>query len=586
MLMKAHIKILALILSALFLGSFLTSCAVNKEASSSSDSDSDSENASSSPENGSAPPNAPTDENLPDDAYLLLQNGAYTVKLVMPDNPTDTEKAVYTKMRSLLKAKTGVIVDSATDYLKAGESHPSSEYAILIGLTNYAESQKVYGDTESGTYGVKFYGRKIVFYFSTKDEGAALTNAFANAIKSTERRSYWISKSFSVSKSTVFKLEDVPNYPTSTTAISCEDDTTMLLAKNTNLSTFNEYCETLESSGYEQYSKRDNVNGNYFRTYVKGTMALTVYYTASSKAARIISGPLSDIPTKDVDRTPETNKNPTVTLLTQGASAGSGLGMIFHLPNGKFFIYDGGNEIGDNVYEKLKELAKGEEIIIAAWVISHPHPDHEDAFDAFLKKHANDVRIENVMYNFVKCSDKYGTSETIKPIIEKYVTRKTNVIKPHSGQIYEFGSSSIEIIHTAEDFLPNEISDVNYSTMVVRFTVAGQTTMALGDVLDKVSEVICANYGSYLKSDMVQLAHHGSWPGTKPLYTNIDAPILFWPSCKSNAKTRYIEQSNAALIEAMAKAKDVYLAGEGTITLSLPCQVQNNKSSFIDRIKK
>jgi hypothetical protein len=590
--MKQLIKLISLTLVLAFSFFALAACAADSQnangtdSSAGSDSGVDSEKNSGSGSNLDINTDASSDDtqvsDLPSNAYAILHNGAYDVRVIMPDKPTDAEKTVYTKLRASLKSKTGVDVRTETDYIQSGKTHPASEAAILVGFTNYTETEKAYDASENGEYGIKIYNKKVVFYFSTEDEGIELISSFCAAIRSNESKAFWIENNFSVKKKSVFKLESIPKYPTSTTTVDCADDTAMLLAKSTDLNTFNAYCKTLVSSGFTEYSRRDNVGGNYYCTYTKGTMALTVYFTAKTKTVRIISGPLSDIPTKNVDRTPETNKSPSVTLLTQGAEKGSGLGIIYHLPNGKFFVYDGGYA---DVYTELKKLSNGSPIVIAAWVISHPHPDHEEAFDKFLKGHANDVKLENVMYNYVKCSDKYGTSETIKPFISEYVKNTTNVIKPHSGQIYEFGSSSIEIIQTPEDFLPTAITDVNYSTMIVRFKVAGQTMLALGDAYDGATDILLANHGSYLKSDMVQLAHHGSWPGTVELYEKINAPIVLWPSCLSNAKTRYAASDHASLRKALSIAKDVYLAGDGTVTLTLPHTPVNNKTAFVNKIR-
>ena len=590
--MKKLIKIISLTLVLAFSFFALAACAADSQNANGIDSSADSGSGVDSEKNSGSGSNldintdASSDNtqvsDLPSNAYAILHNGAYDVRVIMPDKPTDAEKTVYTKLRASLKSKTGVDVRTETDYIQSGKTHPASEAAILVGFTNYAETEKAYDASENGEYGIKIYNKKVVFYFSTEDEGVELISSFCAAIRSNESKAFWIENNFSVKKKSVFKLESIPKYPTSTTTVDCADDTAMLLAKSTDLNTFNAYCKTLISSGFTEYSRRDNVGGNYYCTYTKGTMALTVYFTAKTKTVRIISGPLSDIPTKNVDRTPETNKSPSVTLLTQGEQKGSGLGIIYHLPNGKFFVYDGGYA---DVYTELKKLANGSPIVIAAWVISHPHPDHEEAFDKFLKSHANDVKLENVMYNYVKCSDKYGTSETIKPFISEYVKNTTNVIKPHSGQIYEFGSSSIEIIQTPEDFLPTAITDVNYSTMIVRFKVAGQTMLALGDAYDGATDILLANHGSYLKSDIVQLAHHGSWPGTVELYENINAPIVLWPSCLSNAKTRYAASDHASLRKALSIAKDVYLAGDGTVTLTLPHTPVNNRTAFVNKIR-
>lgn len=529
-------------------------------------------------------------EKIPSDVFLLFQGGKYTVKAIMPDRPTDIENTVYAKLRSKLKAKTGTTLQTNTDYLKSGEKHSTTEPEILVGLTNYSESINVYEDITSGTYGVKFSGKKIIFYFSTVAEGLELVDSFVSAIKSNKDKAFWIAKNFSVSKNLPFKLEDIPAYPTSTTKYNCSDDTTMLLAKSTNLNNFNSYCNTLTANGFVEYSKRDDVNGNYFRTYTKGTMALTVYFSKRNNTVRIISGPLTDIPQKDTTSFSEPNKTPSVTLLNQGTKSngsqqGSGLGILFHLPNGKFIIYDGGYVANDGLFKKLQELASGDDIIIAAWIVSHPHADHQDAFDAFLKNHAKDIEIETVMYNYTTLNDQYGDSATIRNSINTYLDGKTTVIKPHTGQIYKFGSSTVEILFTIEDMIPDQPSDpINNSSMIVRVTVSGKSVILLGDALKETAKILTDTYGSYLKADMVQLAHHGSWPGTETLYSNINASVVLWPSNADNAKNRYKASDHASLRKAISLAKDVYLASEGTVTLKLPYTVKNNKDAFLSRL--
>lgn len=598
--MKQILRVIALLLAVVTVGAAFASCSkitdseTTDTAGATNTTDKNGTADETDSKNDSEKNTDKSTEKLPDNIYLLFQNGEYKIKAIMPDRPTDIENTVYAKLRAKIKSKTGKTLQTNTDYLKSGETHSKNEPEILVGLTNYSESINLYEDITEGTYGIKISGKKIIFYFSTLEEGIALVDAFASAIRSNDDKAFWISNKFSVSKKEEFKLEDIPSYPSTTNKYNCYDDTTMLIANNTNLTKYNEYCNTLKSNGFTEYSKRDNVNGNYFRTYTKGTMALTVYFNKGNNTVRIISGPLSDIPAKNTTSAKETNKTPSVTLLNQGtksngAQQGSGLGMIFHLPNGKFIIYDGGYTANDGLYKKLKELAGKDEIIIAAWIISHPHHDHEEAFDAFVKKHANDVRLENVMFNYtnlVEPNPSYSAnSDTIRNNIKTYLDGKTNIIKPHTGQIYSFGSSTVEILYTVEDLIPNTSGDINDSSLVVRITVSGQSILLLGDALEKTANSLTSTYDSYLKSDMVQLAHHGTNPGTKALYTKINATVLFWPSSTDNVKQRYYTDKNAAVVEAVSKAKDIYLAGEGSTTLMLPYTYKNNKSAFLNRVK-
>ena len=581
--MRKNIRFLCLFLVAIMLAPLLFSCAAGEGDESGSDSES-----------------IMIEEEIKNpygNQFPILKNGEYIVRVIMPDVPTDTEKAVYTKLRSSLAKKTGVKVDTHTDYLKEGESHDKNEYVILVGETNYKESEWIYGRTEANSYGIQISNKtRMLFYFSTEAEGSKLVNDFISAISTDETGYFWVKSDYKVEKITKFKLETVPNYPSSTTKMDCGDDTTMLVAKNTNLSNYEKYCKTLKSNGYTEYSTRDNINGNYYRIYTKGTMALNVYFTKSTSTVRIISGPLDDIPTKEVDRTPEKNKKVTLTMLSQGEDSDCGLGLIMHLPNGKFIIFDGGFSKWDQLYKKLVEIApKGDKIVVAAWFVSHPHYDHQDAVTYFVQKHATTVDVENIFYNYAT-SDYYkntseesnssgleGVTSGLDAVLDANFTRTTKIIKPHTGQVYNFGSVSAEILYTVEDVMPSKLDYVNSSSLVVRFKIKDQTILALADATHTVSTILQNTYGSHLKSDIVQLAHHGTYPGHASLYTKINAPVLLWPSNTANAKAQY---SNSAVKEALAKAKDVYLSRDVDVTLTLPYQVKNNKQSFLKSIGK
>ena len=371
----------------------------------------------------------------------------------------------------------------------------------------------------------------------------------------------------------------------------------MLVAKNTNFSTYDAYCKTLTQNGFKEYSKRDNINGNYYRIYTKNTTAINIYFTKSTSTTRIITGPLDDIPSKEVDSTPQTKKA-TLTLLAQEEATDCGLGIIYRLPNGKFLIFDGGFYLNNNLYKTLLSLANGDPIIIAGWFISHPHNDHQNAVTEFLKKNSTKVKIESIFFNYAYpdiyenvtdegTNGKTGNSSmvsTLESTIRSYLDRTTKIITPHTGQVYNFGSSaSVEILYTVEDILPSKLDYVNSASLIVRFNVKGQTMLALADATHKISTTLQNTYGSLLKSDMVQLAHHGTYPGHAALYTKIDADLLFWPSNTANAKLRY---SDSAVKEAINRASDVYLAKGTTVTLALPYTPKNNKQEFLKSIGK
>ena len=136
-----------------------------------------------------------------DGVFPILKNGQYIVKVVMPDLPRDSEKAVYTKLRTSLAGKTSVKVDSYTDYLKDGESRDKNEYVILVGETNYAESASVYNRTKANSYGVEIVNKtRMVVYFSTESEGLKAVSALISAINTDNAGYFWIDGNFSTMK--------------------------------------------------------------------------------------------------------------------------------------------------------------------------------------------------------------------------------------------------------------------------------------------------------------------------------------------------------------------------------------------------
>ena len=618
--MSKFIKIVSLLIVISMLFSMLTACSDDEsenydaddiydeetESKESTDTESESESESESEQTESIEETEDTETvdpselpNYPENTFPLFSEGEYAVKVVMPDNPTDTEKNVYTSLRNALKNKTKVTVTTTTDYRAEGESRNKNEYVILVGYTNYTESKTVYSKTDVSISSVSIVNTtRLVFCFSTEAEGKALVTKFATQIKTDESGYFWVPTDISIKNTASSKIESVPAYPSSTTKVDCGNDTTMLVAKNTNLTNYNNYCQTLQSSGFKEYSRRDDINGNYYRIYTKNTTAVNVYFTKHNSSTRIVTGPIKDIPTKDVDRTPETIKKASVTFLAQEEATDCGLGIIYRLKNGKFIIFDGGFYLNNNLYKALANLAKGDPIVIAAWFISHPHTDHQDAITAFLEKNASKVKIENFIFNYAPpntyetvtgegTNGKTGYGKTVEALeaaIDRYLDRTTKIIKAHTGQVYKFGSdATAEILFTVEDILPNKLDYVNSSSMIVKFNVSGQTLLALADATHTVSTALQNTYGSYLKSNVVQLAHHGTYPGHASLYTKIDADVLFWPSNTANAKAQY---SNSAVKEALNQAKDVYLAKGTTVTLQLPYTVKNNKQDFLKSIGK
>ena len=604
---KTLLRIISSILLLFIISGSLFSCKSGETASPESESNAESNDATDNENIGNQDEIFEIDTDVKRDGKFMIFNGKeYTARVVVSNNAGAVERQVSSSLRSKLKDKTKVTLAETTDYLKSGQSYDPNVCEILIGKTNHPESTSIYDATAYNNYGIKMVGNKLILYFATASEGEELVNLLTKAIKTNNSNELWIEDVISVSKVVAVQLTGLPKYPsTSLSTVDCGDNTSMVVAKSTDLTKFNEYCKTLTTSGYVEYSKRENVDGSYFRTYTKGTTAVTAYFSSGRKQARIIVGPLKDIPPKEKDTTSETF-TPSVTMIGPSESVSGSLTLIYQLANGKFLIIDGGIILADRIYKELRELQpNATKFTIAGWFISHPHSDHQDGIEYFLENHAQDVDIEGVYVNYATASyyNKYSSSDhkndapegsrvtRLRELLGKYLSHSTKVVKPHTGQVYTFGSASVEIISTVEDILPVTLPHVNESSMVIRVTVAGQSTMVLADASGDMKGVIMKMYNSHLKSDMVTLAHHGVWDTNPELYNIIKGKVLFWPNNTEGARTYYTNKSTSsnprkAIQAALDNATDVFLAKGTDTKLNLPYKPVGNKQSFINSTLK
>ena len=614
------LKSISLLLVIIMLATALFSCATKPDNSDESGSDS---NVSSSSDNASSDSSSDEDEvdpdegegvytptvdqgKFPENAFPVFDGSAYTLKVVVSDKASADERQVATTLRSELKKKTKTTISQSTDYLEEGKKYDANAYEILVGQTKHTESTMIYNTTDYNNYGIKTIGNKIVVYFSDVLEGKELVTILINALKNNDKKAFWFEGAISASKITSPILTGLPKYPSSTSVVDCGDNTSLIHVNNTTYDVFNSYCISLVSGGYDEYSRRDNISGIYFRTYTKGSTAVTAYFSTSRKTAKIIVGPIKDIPSKDNDTTKETYE-PSLTMIGPSESVSGSLTLIYMLANGKFLIIDGGIILADRIYKELVELQpNATKYTIAGWFISHPHNDHQDGIEYFIEQHGHEVEIENIYFNYAKESyydnltskdhqketDKEGDRVAqLREILETKVTRSTKIVKPHTGQIYNFGSASVEIISTVEDIMPTALPHVNESSMVIRVTVEGQSTMVLADASSKMKGIILEMYGKYVKSDIVTLAHHGVWDTTPLLYTLIQAKVLLWPNNTEGARMYYTNKSTTSesrqsIQAALDEATDVFLAKGTDTKLNLPYTPIGNKQDFINKTLK
>ena len=96
-----------------------------------------------------------------------------------------------------------------------------------------------------------------------------------------------------------------------------------------------------------------------------------------------------------------------------------------------------------------------------------------------------------------------------------------------------------------------------------------------GDCSAESDKVLVRRYGDYIKSDVVQISHHGH-SGTSPqFYRNVNAECALFPVTVIKYDEEWPRQeANRVAVEI---AKEVYIASDGTVEIPLPYVYGNTK---------
>ncbi|MBQ8802799.1 MAG: hypothetical protein IJZ53_04100 [Tyzzerella sp.] len=378
----------------------------------------------------------------------------------------------------------------------------------------------------------------------------------------------------------------------------CDNDHQMVLVEGVEKDEFEAYCNELASNGYSLYSENE-INGNLFKTYYteEGVM-LHTYWTEFFEEVRTIVAKTSLLPI-------QSNTDAVCTpLLHQFKAldeeqADGGMGYAIRLADGRFIIVDGGDPTEENrdaIYTFLKENALDpNNIVIASWYITHAHEDHGGAFLEFAEKYSSDnsIKLESIMFNPCDTSEQmmYCTSITMN-LESTFATNYPNVpiYKPLTGQVYTFGKTTIEILYTMSDFLPNTIQyesdgkggDYNIQSMVSIIDIDSTADLkdrwfVMGDTTTTACNEMCYRYGDYMKCDYVQVSHHGLAPlptgancrrhgATVEIYGLIDADIALWPTSEAKVKERSELEVNDYLVSIV---DEIVTAGKGGRTFEI-----------------
>ena len=473
----------------------------------------------------------------------------------------DHEDATYSPANSIattIKNLSGAVAEVCVDASGAVAADAS---AILVGYTRYAESAQVYAELEDYSQCIiKTVGNKLVI--ASYDEAAIKTAATKLTIAFNSGKN---GKNIAIASdyTNVFSGNETlaeaklpilaGKYPI---MIDQGDERTELVFTSADDTHMDTYAKQLTDRGYRLYAQ-NKIDDNDYRTYVNDTNVINVNLVTNMSKLFVTADTLSQTALPGLESENTYTKDVTSTLFTQiglytsgnpaESTAGTnGMSYVMRLEDGSFIIIDGGHgdpEDASNLLKTLREQAPDpNKIVIAAWVFTHAHSDHVLTFEKFAKAYATTVTVEKFIFNFptaARATD--GGGDNRSNVINAIATTAyANVpkVKAHFGQVFYIRNAKITMLSSLELLEPFTMkNDNSYNDTSLIFTLEAEGTkiMILGDSYSKTPSVLRQIYtASTLKSEVMQVAHHGIGCGTADpytaLYKMIDADHVFWPA--------------------------------------------------------
>lgn len=356
-------------------------------------------------------------------------------------------------------------------------------------------------------------------------------------------------------------------------------DSAIELIAKVELQQYVEFCSAIEGECIFE----NEILENRYKLFQMEEVDVYAYYTVGDSRIRVICSKHMQYPFGTECQKSADDVNIAVLNMSYNEQPGgnNGLCIVLTLGDGRFVIYDSGfmKSDGDRLFQYLKESnVRADGITIAAWVLTHGHEDHYGAFVHFVKAYSDCVSVQYFMVNPVlNCKEREDDLiEVVEKIKENY--SKSEILIPHSGMKFYFDNLELEVLFNHEDVRPQRILTINDASVVTRLRANGKTMLMMGDCQWCVPLVQRAMQG-YVKSDLLQVPHHGDSGGTQEFYNLVDPETVIYTTSlekfKQENSTDWYLAPNYYLLNKL-HVKTVVVADSCVQRLVLPGNANND----------
>ncbi len=419
------------------------------------------------------------------------------------------------------------------------------------------------------------------------------------------------------------KIKDFPAYLGSRVTVKAgRDGMVFYVIEDVSLTHFAAFLSSVEAAGWRKYAE-NNAGGNLFVTYTLGDHSVHMYYLPNVSRVHIIDMPLgAALPSTEKAAYTKLCEPLFTQIQLKYDAASEGDSYLLRLSDGRFIVVDGGMDEADyyesnHLYALMQDQNVLDKVTIAAWIITHAHADHHGTAGELLGRYdTDDLSVEQIVFNYPSEDDMISMNTsptdtrylTFLDSVQKWVDRGTQRVTCYTGQVFHYADAKIEFLHTYEAFAPGVLdgADINNTSAVFTIEIADQKIMMLGDMHHLGSDSLVELYGTYLKSDIMKLAHHGYPGGTYELYSLIDpitvfnSTILYCP-LKYYSEFRYFQKDTTrggqaywwlyddkeypayAYISSSNHVKEVITSAFKEVTVSLPYTPVDGCEYFANR---
>lgn len=222
-------------------------------------------------------------------------------------------------------------------------------------------------------------------------------------------------------------------------------------------------------------------------------------------------------------------KNAVHMLRSEGGSQMNSF--VIETDQGGIILIDGGyTRDAADLLEYVKALTGRSVPHIDAWILSHVHSDHVEAFIELWTNHRDEFTCDKVYYNFpsVQFVQRHEAHEahTNEEFTRALPYFAAHVCTVTAGDSYEVAGARFDILYTPDPAFT--MNAINNSSIVFRLTLNEKTFMFLGDLGVEAGNKLLDLHGEKLRSDYVQMAHHGQNGVTLDVYKAISPKACFW----------------------------------------------------------